>query len=237
MARAAAAAAAPAPSRASDGARGAGPAAGAAGARRAEPASAPRTSVAAAGALARPAAAPALPGARRAAAAAVIIEPHAGEAEHRHFPRARLAARFELWREGEGASRSFSASLRSVNVSVSGAFLESSFFLPVGTELRVRFELEDDAEPVEARAVIVREQRGGESGLSGFGVRFEEFFGQTEVALAKLFLGLRLRSFAEEYLQSKRARGLPNELERVVDALAAWELIKATSETDPWRGE
>jgi hypothetical protein len=48
---------------------------------------------------------------------------------------------------------------------------------------------------------------------------------------------MRLRSFAEEYLQSRRARSLPNELERVVDVLAAWELLKATSPGDPWRGE
>ncbi|HET9452295.1 MAG TPA: PilZ domain-containing protein, partial [Aggregicoccus sp.] len=198
-------------------------------------AAAPAARSAQAPALRRADAAPLLPARARRPSTPPIIESHAGEAEHRHFPRARLGARFELWREGEGAERSFSASLRSVNVSVSGAFLESSFFLPVGTELRVRFGLEEDEEPVEARALIVREQRDDEA--SGFGVRFEEFYGQTEVALAKLFLGERLRGFAEQYLQSKRARGLPNELERVVDALAAWELIKATSETDPWRGE
>jgi hypothetical protein len=67
------------------------------------------------------------------------------------------------------------------------------------------------------------------------GLRFLEFFRQTEVALARLFLGEQLRKFAEGYLGSPRARSLTSELDRVVDALAAWELMKVTSPDDPWR--
>lgn len=179
----------------------------------------------------RPAGRPATP------RAAPIIEMQSGnEPEHRHFPRARLATRFEIWREEEG-QKTFSATLLSQNVSVSGAFLESTFFLPMGTEIQVRFSLEEGAEPVQTRAEIVREERAGPGGRSGFGIRFVEFTGQTEVSLARLFLGMRLRTFAEEYLQSRRARSLPNELERVVDVLAAWELLKATSPGDPWQGQ
>ncbi|WNG15769.1 PilZ domain-containing protein [Cystobacter fuscus] len=159
------------------------------------------------------------------------------EVEHRRFPRAQLATSFELWIDEEGERR-FTATLRSVNVSVGGAFLESTFFLPLSTELRVRFSLAPGAAPVEARALVVREQRPhGDETPSGFGIHFEEFYGQTEVALARLFLDLRLRAFAEEYLASPRARGLSDGLERVVDALAAWELLKAHTSTDMWRGE
>jgi hypothetical protein len=175
-------------------------------------------------------------GGRGAPAAIVpVIERHAGnEPEHRHFPRARLATRFEIWREEEGR-RTFTATLVSQNVSVSGAFLESTFFLPLGTQLQARFSLEEGTEPVHARVEIVREERSG--GRSGMGIRFVEFTGQTEVSLARLFLGMQLRTFAEGYLQSRRARSLPNELERVVDVLAAWELLKATSPGDPWQGQ
>lgn len=171
--------------------------------------------------------------------AAPAISAGEGELEHRHFPRADFVTRVELWMdEPGGGERRFSATLQSVNVSVSGAFVESTFFLPVGTELNVRFALDEGAEPVHARAQIVREERGdGADGRTGFGIRFVEFTGQTEVSLARLFLGMRLRAFAEEYLQSRRARSLPNELERVVDVLAAWELLKATTPGDPWRGE
>ena len=177
------------------------------------------------------------PGAPRSFFSPIIEVGADEELEHRHFPRARLATNFELWID-EGGARRFTATLRSANVSVGGAFLESTFFLPMDTELRVRFSLEQGAAPVEARARIVREQRPRrEDDPTGFGIRFEEFYGQTEVSLARLFLDMRLRTFAEEYLRSNRARGLPNELERVVDALAAWELLKANNPTDTWRGE
>jgi len=160
----------------------------------------------------------------------------AGSLEHRQFPRARMAVRFEAW-IGD-SDRTFGAVFQSVNVSVSGAFLESTFFLPMGTELRVRVALEADAAPVDARAQIVREERPDPrtgQGRSGFGIKFVEFFGQTEVTLAKLFLGEQLLAFAAEYMASKRARSLTSELDRVVDALAAWELLKVTTPGDPWR--
>jgi hypothetical protein len=155
--------------------------------------------------------------------------------EHRGFPRIDSQAPFSLW-IGEGSERRFAASLRAANLSVSGAFLHSSFFLPIRTELRVSFRLEHE-EPVQARAQIVREERSDADSArakSGFGIRFLEFFSQTEVTLAKLFLGQKLRSFAQQYLQSKRARTLDSELERTVDALAAWELVRVTSARDPW---
>lgn len=187
----------------------------------------------------RPSSVPARVPGTRAPLATPVISAAGGEAEHRHFPRAEFNTRVELWMdEPGGGPRRFSATLQSVNVSVSGAFVESTFFLPVGTELNVRFALEEGAEPVQARAEIVREERaGGPEGRTGFGIRFVEFSGQTEVSLARLFLGMKLRAFAEEYMQSRRARSLPNELERVVDVLAAWELMKATTPGDPWRGE
>ncbi|WNG38576.1 PilZ domain-containing protein [Archangium minus] len=185
-----------------------------------------------------PSRSPAAPAAPRSFFSPVIEQGTPEEVEHRHFPRARLATNFELWIDDEGGARRFTATLRSANVSVGGAFLESTFFLPMDTEFRVRFSLEEGAAPVEARARIVREQRPRrEDEPTGFGIRFEEFYAQTEVSLARLFLDMRLRTFAEEYLRSNRARGLPNELERVVDALAAWELLKANNPTDTWRGE
>ncbi|HUM09695.1 MAG TPA: PilZ domain-containing protein [Myxococcaceae bacterium] len=155
--------------------------------------------------------------------------------EHRAFPRAKLAVPFGLW-IGDGDSRRFSATLVSVNVSVSGAFLKSSFFLPVGTQMSVRFQVEATGPAVEARVEVLRQETEADrTGRTGMGLRFLEFFRQTEVTLARLFLGEQLRKFAEGYLASTRARSLSSELDRVVDALAAWELLKVTSPNDPWR--
>ncbi len=169
----------------------------------------------------------------------VSIEEELGEgSEHRQFPRAKIAVPFTLSIGGEG-ERSFGATLTSVNLSVSGAFLSSSFFLPVGTRLHVSFKL-DAAEPaIEADAEILRQEhpdpRTGQ-GREGLAIRFVEFYAQTEVTLAKLFLGERLRVFAETYLSSARAKSLKSEFERVVDALAAWELQKVThTDANIWR--
>lgn len=158
-----------------------------------------------------------------------------GGPEHRQFPRAKMDVPFRL-SIGEGDAVRFQATLKSANISVSGAFLESTFFLPVGTEVHAAFELDPDEDPVLSRAQIIRIETPGRDGKgrSGMAIRFVEFFSQSEVTLAKLFLGARLRVFAETYLSSKRARSLNNELDRCVDALAAWELQKVTSTENAW---
>src|SRR5258706_16165091 len=124
--------------------------------------------------------------------------------EHRQFPRAKMEVPFVLWIEDDGDDKKFSATLRSVNLSVSGAFLESTFFLPVGTELRTSFQLDEEGEAVQARCQIVRQDRT-DNGRTGMAIRFVEFFQQTEVTLARLFLATQLTNFAEGYLSSKRA--------------------------------
>src|SRR5262249_39739368 len=76
--------------------------------------------------------------------APILDDPAAGE-EHRAFPRAQISVPFSLW-IGEGGDRRFAATLYSVNLSVAGAFLESTFFLKVGTTLSVSFRLEEGGE-------------------------------------------------------------------------------------------
>jgi hypothetical protein len=126
---------------------------------------------------------------------------------------------------GRAEAPDFSAFLQSDNLSVSGAFLRSTFFLPIGTDLRIGFRLGETGERVKARAVLVRHQQG--QGMpSGFGIHFEEFFDQTEVALARLFLDAQLEAFADDYLASARVKTFKTERDRVIDALAAWELLK-----------
>ena len=108
--------------------------------------------------------------------------------------------------------------------------------MPLGKKLSLSFQVDPDEDPVLAEGEIVRQEHLNSKGdgRSGLAVRFTQFFEQSEVTLAKLFLGEKLRTFAEGYLASKRARSLPNELDRCVDALAAWELKKVTSEGDAW---
>lgn len=158
-----------------------------------------------------------------------------GDDEHRRFPRAKLSYRFDLIR-GEPKAPTFRAALQSENLSVSGAFLQSTFFLPLGTHLQVSFKIEGQQEEIRARAEVVREERPDPQGRgrSGMGIRFLQFDEQSEVALARVFLAPRLRAFVEGYLKTPRARRLTNELDRVVDALSAWELLQVTQPEDPW---
>jgi hypothetical protein len=167
----------------------------------------------------------------------VSIETGEGTLEHRQYPRARITVPVRVW-IGEGKEQTFSATLRTANISVSGAFLESTFFLKLGTELSLRFELDEDGESVLGRAQVVREERparGDDGGRTGMGIRFVAFEAQSEVTLARLFLGDTLREFAAEFLGSARAKSLGSEFERVVDSLAAWELARVTRNTDPWQ--
>lgn len=155
----------------------------------------------------------------------------AGEGEeHRGFPRRGLELAVGL-RRGEENAPSFSATLHSENVSMSGIFLHSTFFLPVGTSFELTFRLPDEDAPVQVRARLVRHQH---EPVSGLGVHFEEFYGQSEIALARLFLNARMQEFSRRYLSSARARTLDSEHERLVDALAAWELEKVATGEDPW---
>lgn len=158
--------------------------------------------------------------------------------EHRRFPRAKLAFRFDVLR-GDASAPTFRASLRCDNISVSGAFLESTFFLPLGTELDVTFRIEGQNEVVRARAEVVRIERpdAAGKGRSGMGIRFLEFEDQSEVAVARLFLAPRLRGFVESYLKTPRARKFTNELDRVIDALSAWELLQVRQPENVWPPE
>jgi hypothetical protein len=157
------------------------------------------------------------------------------KSEHREFPRADIETKFSITIPGDRDDTRFAAALSSVNLSVSGVFLASTFFLPIGQEVHAEFALPQENAVVKVRGVIVREERAnGPRNRSGFALRFLEFFEQTEVALAKVFLGARLKSFAGDYLKSRRAKTLGSELDRITDALAAWELLKITAGHDVW---
>jgi hypothetical protein len=140
------------------------------------------------------------------------------------LPRARVAIPFELT-IGEGGRPRFSAKLPSRDLSVSGTFLESSYFLPVGTRMRVSFQLDEGEEPLHASAEIVRHEK---TGRSGFALRFFEFEGKANVAVTELVLGEQLHNYVDRYLASRRARSLKTEAERMVDLIASWELHRAT---------
>jgi hypothetical protein len=155
--------------------------------------------------------------------------------EARKYPRAELNVKAHLSMQGD-RSRFFEATLPIANISVGGMFLESTFFVKVGTLLEVTLELPPHDRKVHVRAQVVRIETMTSNGVgkSGFALRFTEYLDGSEVVLATHFLAPVLREFTEEYVREHRIRADAKYLQQMADVLAAWELKKAEIGNDVW---
>ncbi len=145
----------------------------------------------------------------------------------RRFARAkeRLPVRLHF-SDGE---REFEATVYSKDISVSGIFLATTFYLKPGLELDLEFKMPNDERVVRVRGVIVREvhfddRRPGET-ISGFALRFTEYYADAKTALAASFLIVELDDFIDDYL-TRRSRKPRDEREQLKDVLIAWEVGK-----------
>lgn len=156
----------------------------------------------------------------------------------RRYPRAGLNVKVRL-SIGTGRDKRFEATLHARNISVSGVFFESTFFLKLGQMVDVELQLPPRGRLVRARGRVVRVESMDESGkaISGFALRFEEYFDSSDVVLANYFLAPALRDFVERYAQKNRLRAPSEYVEQVVDILSAWELSKMNQaeEDTLWR--
>jgi len=145
--------------------------------------------------------------------------------ERRRFPRKPASVKVRILAGGL-RDVSFEASLPSVDVSIGGVFLESEFFLRMGTELRVEFELPGAAEKVVASGPVVREQRISSKGdpRTGFAIQFTRYEEGARLALATYFLSPEVLRFVQEYRRSSRPQRIRGEVERMVDLVVAWEM-------------
>lgn len=159
--------------------------------------------------------------------------PDATGKDARKYPRAELHVKARLSMSGD-RTRSFEASLPTANISVGGMFLESTFFLKLGTLLDVELELPPHGRTVHARGQVVRVETMSPNGHSGFALRFTEYLDGSEVVLATYFLAPVLREFIQDYAKQHRMRAEPEYVARTADILAAWELRKAELGADVW---
>lgn len=150
----------------------------------------------------------------------------------RAYPRAEIhvSAKLSL---ADDPSRSFEASLSTVNLSVGGMFLESSFFLKLGTKLHVTLQLPQKGREVKVKAEVVRVE-STVLGASGFALRFTEYLDGSQVTLATHFLSPVLREFLSQYAKEHRFQASAEYLAHTADVLAAWELKKAELGGDVW---
>jgi hypothetical protein len=154
----------------------------------------------------------------------------------RQYPRApiRVKARLTM---GPPGSPQFEATLNTRDVSVSGIFFESSFFLKVGQTVDVQLDLPPDNREVSARGRVVRietrDHRGKEA--SGFAVHFQQFFDSSEVVLANYFMSEVLKKFVEEYARRRKVRFSSAEMGAILDVLASWELSQSLHKVEVWQ--
>ncbi len=158
--------------------------------------------------------------------------PPASESNLRKFPRAELHVPVRL-SLADDPKRSFDATLSTLNISVGGMFLESEFFLKMGTRLLVELTLPPKGRTVRVKGEVVRVVTS-ESGGSGFALRFIEYFDGSHVALATHFLSPMLKDFIEGFAREHRVKASPEFLAQTVDVISAWELRKAELGADVW---
>ncbi|HZN91427.1 MAG TPA: PilZ domain-containing protein [Myxococcales bacterium] len=155
----------------------------------------------------------------------------------RRFPRAGVSVKVHLT-VGDGPQRSFDAMLPSRDLSVSGVFFESTFFLKIGQSVDVSFRLPPQNRQVRARGRVVRVEtlEEGSKPRTGFAVKFEEYYDSSDVVLANYFLAPALREFITSYASRSRLRLSDETVGLVVDVMSAWELEKMTESVDQlWR--
>jgi hypothetical protein len=150
----------------------------------------------------------------------------------RQYPRAEIHVRAHL-SLADDPSRYFEAALPTLNLSVGGMFLESSFFLKIGTKLHVTLQLPQKGREVKVKAEVVRVE-SNVHGASGFALRFTEYLDGSQVTLATHFLSPVLREFLAQYAKEHRFNASAEYLAHTADVLAAWELKKAELGGDVW---
>lgn len=151
-------------------------------------------------------------------------EPEANRSERRRRPRARAEFAARLY-GGDGRASYLEARVRTGDVSVSGIFLRSTFFLPIGSAVRVEFEV-PGAGPVAADGTVARIQSSGDN--SGMGIEFKRFAEGSLEALVSIFVADEVRRFVEQYCRSRRGQADTPSATALLHGILAWEIHRST---------
>jgi hypothetical protein len=149
------------------------------------------------------------------------------------FPRAH--ERFPVRLRMKDKKKEFDATVYTADISLSGVFFATTFFLKTGMVMDLEFNMPNDPRLVHVRGMIVREVRldeskGGRRTQSGFAIKFLEYFADAKTVLASSFLTADLDDFLTDYLRRRSAKP-KNEIEGLRDVLIAWEVGKMSEHT------
>jgi len=123
----------------------------------------------------------------------------ADRAERRQHERIEIGmhTRLSLSEDYGGRDIEFEGFAKTRNLSIGGAFIESTYLLPVGFPMNLEMKM-DEREMLVARGEVVH-SRGEESGLPpGMGIRFTYVDADNRERLLRYFVSDRIRSFYEE---------------------------------------
>ena len=108
-----------------------------------------------------------------------------------------MHTRLSLSEDYRGHDIEFEGFAKTRNLSIGGAFIESTYLLPVGFPMNLEMKM-DEREMLVARGEVVH-SRGEESGFSpGMGIRFTYVDADNRERLLRYFVSDRIRSFYEE---------------------------------------
>jgi len=147
--------------------------------------------------------------------------------ERRRYPRKEAQVKVKLTSAGS-RGLSFEAFLPSWDISIGGIFLESEFFVPMGTWLELEFKLPGVRGTHRARGKVVREVRlvrRGQGVRSGFAVQFNEYLDDAMLSLAKYFLAPEVKRFLKTY-RFGGAKLRAQDQEQMTDLIVAWEISR-----------
>lgn len=146
----------------------------------------------------------------------------------RRFPRGRK--RIPVHLSLDESEKEFEATVYTTDISLTGVFFASDFYLKAGTILDLEFKMPTDDRMIHTRGVIVREVRVDDerkqgSTVSGFAMRFVEYFADAKTVLASCFLTSEIGHFLDDYL-ARRSRSPKSERISLGDVIIAWEAGK-----------
>lgn len=146
-------------------------------------------------------------------------------AERRTKPRASANFTARLY-GGNGRGTYLEAQLTSRDVSLSGVFLASTFFLPIDTPVRVEFDVPAVGR-VAAEGRVARVQHAPESGI---GVEFARFAEGSLEALISVFIADEVRTFVESYCRKRRGERDTPTPTSLLHGILAWEIHRSSSQ-------
>jgi hypothetical protein len=143
---------------------------------------------------------------------------------NRRHARSELRVKAKLTVRGERRTH-FDATLPTRNISLSGVFLESSYFLKVGQSVELELRVPPQDRVVQLRCRVVRVETSGRA-TNGFALKFEDYLGNSELVLKSFLLDPVLRDFVVAYAKKNDVDTDEEYLTHVVDLLAEWEFTR-----------